>query len=267
MKTAATFQRKSCNSKLSRVLQLRYKNTKRFQTFPQAPFVASTYVSIEATCPDTCRFKNAGCYVQTGQSAHAMRRMDAGANEHHMTHPNVVEANLIDEQWKQVPQDGPGGKGRPLRLHVGGDVRDTEGANALAQACNRYLQRDGGPVWNYTHRWREVSVSAWGPAISTLASLETIAEAVEATDIGYMPSFTMASFDGERAYKVGSGIKVVPCPAQTRNLKCIDCKLCFKKLSKGTAIGFAWHGRGGSGKRKLDVIQRERFGQQTLGFG
>lgn len=267
---AATFQRKSCNSKLSLVLQKPYKNTKRFQTFPQAPFVCSTYVSIDATCPDSCRFKNAGCYVQTGQAANMMRRMDVAAKQQHSIHPNILEANLIDAQWNdpyhrraRVPQDGPGGKGRPLRLHVGGDVRDVEGANALANACEYWLERDGGPVWNYTHRWREVPVSAWGPAISTLASVETVAEAEEAVDVGYMPSFTVASFEQERGYKMGA-IKVVPCPAQTRDIKCVDCKLCFKKLPKGTAIGFAWHGRNLAGKRKLDVIQQEHNGQQTM---
>ena len=80
-----------------------------------------------------------------------------------------------------------------------------------------------------------------------------------------MPSFTMSSFESERGYSVGHGVKVVPCPAQTRDLKCNQCRLCFKKMPKGTAIGFAWHGQGSAGKRKLDVIQREQYGQRTLG--
>lgn len=277
----ATFQRKSMNSKLSHVDQIPFKG--RFQTHANPPYVCSTYVSIEATCPDTCRFKNAGCYVQTGQAAYTMRRLDAAARGM-TTHPNILEANLIDGQWSdldappgrpgpkanRVPQDGPRGKGRPLRLHVGGDVRDTEGASALAYACEAWRDRDGGPVWTYTHRWREVPFSAWGPAISALASVETVPEAEEAVELGYMPSFTMASFEQDTAYKMGS-VKVVPCPAQTRDLKCVDCQMCFKKkhstapaLPKGTAVGFAWHGRQMSGKRQLDVIQQEYHGQQQL---
>ncbi len=267
----ATFQRKSANSKLSEVEQIPHKNG-RFRTIPHPPFVCSTYVSISATCPDTCRFKDAGCYVQTGQAANTMRRMDEAARAVSTLHPNVLEAKLIDAQWSKpskmpyVPQDGPGGKGRPLRLHVGGDVRDEEGAVALAHACDNYRRRRGGKVWTYTHRWREVPVTAWGSAISALASVETVAEAEEAVDLGYMPSFTMASFEQQRAYKMGS-VKVVPCPAQTRNVKCVDCKLCFQKLPKGTAIGFAWHGRQSEGKRQLDVIQAEQRGQQRLALG
>ncbi len=265
---AATFQQKSHNSKLSRVDQIPYKD-RRFHTIPHAPFVSSTYVSISATCPDSCRFKDAGCYVQTGQAANVMRRLDADALKVHAMHPNILEANLIDHQWSNergrgshVPQDGPGGKGRPLRLHVGGDVRDQEGAEALAHACDAFRSRRGGPTWTYTHRWPAVAATAWGPAISALASVETVVEAEEAVDLGYMPSFTMSSFDQDTAYKLGS-IKVVPCPAQTRDLKCVDCRLCFKQLPKGTAIGFAWHGRQSAGKRQLDVIQQEQRVQQS----
>lgn len=274
--SAATFQRKSANAKLSTVLQKPYRG--RFQTFPQRPFVCSTYVSIDATCPDECRFKNAGCYVQVGNTMSAMKRLDAGARARPEMHPNVLEANLIDAQWNggersspgpakatRVPQDGPGDKGRPLRLHVGGDVRDVEGAQALTSACELWLERDGGPVWTYTHRWREVPVGTWGDAISALASVETVDEAVEAVDLGYMPSFTLAEFESERAYRLGS-VKVIPCPAQTRNVKCVDCRLCFKPLPKGVAIGFAWHGRGGAGKRKLEVIQLEQYGQTRMGI-
>lgn len=270
----ATFQRMSQNSKLSHVDQTPYKG--RFQTKANPPYVCSTYVSIEATCPDTCRFKNARCYVQTGQAGYTMRRLDALSRKTQV-HPNVLEANLIDAQWSdleplpgrpgpkanRVPQDGPNGGGRPLRLHVGGDVRDIEGAVALAHACEAWMERGGGAVWTYTHRWREVPVSAWGPAISALASVETVAEAEEAVELGYMPSFTMASFERDTAYRMGS-VKVVPCPAQTRDLKCVDCRLCFKKLPEGTAIGFEWHGRQMSGKRQLDVIQQEWHGQQRL---
>ena len=260
----ATFQPKSMNSKLSDIELIPYGSNRRFQTKAHAPFVSSTYVSIEATCPSACRFKDAGCYVQVGNAALPMQRLDEGARET-AQHPNVYEAELIDQQWTRgIPQDGARG-GRDMRMHVGGDIRDEEGAKALATACDRWLGRGGGMVWSYTHRWRELSPALWAGAINVLASVETAAEAFEAIARGYTPSFTMSSFESKRRHKVG-GVDVIPCPAQTRGVKCIQCRLCFAPLPKGRAIGFEWHGRGSAGKRKLDVIQREHHGQQTMGF-
>ncbi len=266
---AASFQRKSANDKLSKVLKKQHANG-RFQTFPQPPFVCSTYVSIAATCPDECTFKGAGCYVQGGNASGPMKRLDEGArlsNEH----PNVLEARLIDRQWSPdyhytmgVPQDGAQG-GRDTRLHVGGDVLDTMGAKVLAAACVRLRQRGGGKIWTYTHRWRDVPIEAWGPAISALASVETSKDAEEAIELGYTPAFTVSQFASKRVYEL-NGIRITPCPALTRGVKCINCRMCFKPLPKGGAIGFAWHGRSKVGKRRLEVIQKEELGQLRMGL-
>lgn len=263
---AASFQPKSANSKLSHV-KLKPFRGGRFNTFPQAPFVCSTYVSIKHTCPDTCKFKDAGCYVQTGQAGASMRRLERFGDITDV-HPNKLEADLLDMQWnsgyhktRQIPQDGAKG-GRDLRLHVGGDVLDLAGAHFLAGAIERWMSRGGGQVWNYTHRWRDIPADAWGP-ISTLASVETPLEAQEAVDLGYMPSWTMSRFRSEKIHSIGD-IKLMPCPAQTKDMKCNECRLCFKKLRKGTAIGFEWHGRDTTGKRRLNVIGQEMDGQRRL---
>lgn len=263
----ASFQKKSSNSKLSLVDLIPHPNG-RFQTNPKPPYVCSTYVSISATCPSSCRFKDNGCYVQTGNALVSMRRLDNAASATGV-HPNRLEAELIDRQWnseyhttrRRVPQDGKHG-GRDLRLHVGGDVKDKTGARALAAAVERWRSRGGGDAWTYTHRWRKVPVEAFG-SIVALASVEKSREAEEAVDLGYTPSFTMSGFREERAYREGA-IKVVPCPAQTRNLKCVDCRLCMRRLPKGTAIGFKWHGRQTAAKRQLDVIGQEMSGQRRL---
>jgi hypothetical protein len=268
----ASFQKKSSNSKLSHVLTRPHANG-RMQTFPQAPFVCSTYVSISATCPSTCKFKDAGCYVQTGNALGPMKRLDAEARGRHVSRITVArnEAELIDLQWSsdffrsaRVPQDGARG-GRDLRLHVGGDVVGPLHASWLGAAAERWRLRGGGRVWTYTHRWSEVAPCEWGPAIAALASVESPEEAEAAVDLGYSPAWTVAAFRDVRAHSM-SGIKLIPCPAQTRGVKCIECRLCLRPLPKGAAIGFAFHGQGHkmAGKRRLDVIDREMRGQERL---
>ena len=57
---------------------------------------------------------------------------------------------------------------------------------------------------------------------------------------------TVERFPGPRAYDLG-GVRVVPCPAQTRGVVCTDCRLCLRPghlLARRLAIGFAVHGSG-----------------------
>lgn len=254
-----SLQRRSSNDKLSHVRRRRHRNG-RFQTFPQPPYVASTYVSIEATCPNSCRFKGAGCYAQSGQAANAMQRLDAEAKRHALsgTEVNELEARLLDAQWsyyrKGVPQDGARG-GRDLRLHVGGDTASNAGALALGGAADRFMSRGGGSVWTYTANWREIEPISFGP-VSAYASVQTPEEATMAVDHGWTPAWTVRKLPQRRAFREpSSGIKIVPCPAQTSGMKCVRCRLCFRPLPKGTAVGFELHGRGmHQASRRLPVL-------------
>lgn len=257
----ATFQRKSANDKLSHVRRVRHANG-RYQTFPQAPYVCSTYVSIESTCPDTCTFKGHGCYVQDGQSSMAMQKLDKAGEGIEGTEVNKMEADLINARWVcGIPQDGYGG-GRDLRLHVGGDFASVKGAVALGLASESWRHRGGGQVWAYTHRWREIWAEDFGPDLHVLASVETPEEAEQAIHDGYTPAITVVSFYRARAYNIPghNHLKIIPCPAQTRHRKCNECRLCFKPLPKGVMIGFQLHGMGASKARKRLTV----LGQETM---
>lgn len=241
----ASFQKTSSNDKLSVVLRKRHKN-KRYQTYPTRPYVCSTYVSIKSTCPEECRFRNAGCYPQVGNSAQYVQQLDDSAVGMDGYDIALAEADLINRAWPRgIPQDGARG-GRDLRLHVAGDTACTKSAYALGWAAERWRARGGGAVWTTTHRWREIAPYAFGPAISVLASVETPGEVLQAIDLGYMPAITMVEFRDKRAFSLpeAPAVKVVPCPSQTRGIKCIHCRLCFKKLPKGRVIGFQLHGNG-----------------------
>jgi hypothetical protein len=134
---------------------------------------------------------------------------------------------------------------RPLRLHVVGDCRTRTAARIVAQAAERYRRRAGRPVWTYTHAWRAVPRADWG-CVSVLASCETPAQAAEAMEAGYAVALLVADFPSEAAF-AHAGLRVIPCPEQTRGTTCRDCRLCWddRRLhAAGLVIGFRAHGQG-----------------------
>ena len=256
---------KSASHKLAPIRYEDYLHPKSGRTFrrpfPVAPFVASTYVSIRSTCPDTCPMKDAGCYAQQGFTAHALRLLDAQAAELRPRDVIAAEALAIrrlfvakttgrhsPENTGRVPQDGYRGRGRDLRLHMAGDVpRDSIdlAVNQLAQAAHDWRARGGGDVWTYTHQWAHVARAWWGP-IKVLASCETPRQVREARARQYAAALLVTHFpNGPRAFRVANvpGV-VVPCPAQTKeSVTCATCRLCMADLVKlNVTIGFAPHG-------------------------
>lgn len=223
---------------------------------PVGPYCSATYVSIEATCPDTCRFKAGACYITAGFTALMARQLDESADSGDATIRG--EADLLDRAFGggRVPQDGARG-GRDLRLHVGGDVADMFSIAALTWAVDDWKLRGGGAVWTYTHRWREIERVEWG-TISVLASCETVADAELAVSRGYVPALVVDAFPSERAFRLsGLSLRFIPCPAETRGTTCVECRLCFddaKLQERGMAIAFALHGLGAS-KVRLPVLE------------
>ncbi len=248
MSAAVSFQKKSANAKLSPQDQVPYRHPASGRLFqrpiPKPPYACSTSVSIEATCPVTCRYKDNGCYEQAGLTGGRAKKRDQAAEG--MTGDEVaeLEAATIDAQFPRgVPQDGARG-GRDLRLHVAGDAPSEAGARMLAGAAQRWLDRRGGAVWTYTARWGEIPREAWGP-IHVLASVQTIEEADEAASLGYTPAYSISTFESTRRYPMRfskAGLQVLPCPAQTRDRDCVSCRLCLRELAPNIAIGFEVHG-------------------------
>ena len=253
-----TFRAKSRNGKLSPVLQVTARGNPRL--IAQRPFVSSTYVSIATTCPNTCPFKAGACYAITGITGIAGRKLDAAAQG--LTADQVIaeETRLIDGAFNRgrVPQDGARG-GRDLRLHVGGDVGSTAGAQLLAGAAGRWRNRGGGAVWSFTHTWREVPHEAWA-SISVLESSEQPEDIRAARAAGYAAAIVVDKFPSDKAFSLpGSTTKIVPCPAETRGKTCVECRLCLdadKLARRNIAIAFEAHGPTARRVREALVQQR-----------
>jgi hypothetical protein len=204
-----------------------------------------------ATCPPTCPWAESpgrpgACYVVAGFQRFLADRLDREALDLDPVEVIRAEADLIRSSFRRgpVPQDGPDGGGRALRLHVAGDIEGVDGAEFLAGAAKDWVRRGGARPWSYTHRWAEVRRLAWGP-VSVLASVEDPADLGAAARQGYAPALVVERFPSEAAFKV-RGWRVVPCPFETRGTPCVECKLCWRGdelLASRAAIGFQVHGQ------------------------
>jgi hypothetical protein len=263
---AVSMQLASANTKLApqRVVDVvdRLDPTKSRTRFePSGPYCASTYVSIAATCPSVCPFRDNGCYAQAGASHLTMGKLDRHGRRTTGLAVSRSEAKKLAAAWPRgVPQDGHRG-GRDLRLHVGGDVSCEAGARAIAGAVAQLQKRGLGSTWTYTHRWRDIPREAFG-TISVLASCETPAEVLEANALGYAAAITVDHFPGRRAFPVAAGVKAIPCPYEGGgSTTCIKCRLCFDDVrlrEAGRAIAFAVHGASASAaKGRLRVLNGE----------
>lgn len=257
---SAVFVAATCNAKLAPIE--RVPTATRPRPTARPPFVSTTSASIQATCPKTCPFIGRGCYAEVGFTRFIGARLDEAARGAAPEEVIAEEVRLMDGAFGggRIPDDGTGSP-RALRLHVGGDVGSEEGARMLAAAAFRWQRRGGGPVWTYSHWWRLVPRSAWG-VVSVLASVETATDIEQARAAGYVSAITVDAFPSERAFRLrGSTARIIPCPAETRQRTCAECRLCLDGAGlfrRNQAIAFAPHGSEARRVRETLIQLRRR---------
>jgi hypothetical protein len=228
-----------------------------------------TTIAPRQSCPDSCRFKKNGCYPDHDNTRTHWDRVTAQAEG--MTPEQIAQAE-VDLLLKSKRRTSD------VRLHIAGDTKTPEAARILAAGATAYMNRARQSlahppenrrgrlprrgtrppaVWTYTHAWREVHRDDWGPDISVLASCETVADVLAAEARGYVAALVMETFPSKQPFQL-EGLKVVPCPYQTRKVKCDHCRLCLndqRTLKRaGITIGFALHGMGT--KKAKEVLRR-----------
>ncbi len=207
--------------------------------------VAATYAPITKTCPASCPLRDNGCYAQSGNVAFAVRRTEAYTDGLDGDTVAILEGDELSDLASSAP------RGHPLRIHVSGDAITPFRASQMARGAAYWP----GPVWSYTHAWGAVPRAAWG-RVSVLASCETLAGVQLALALGCAAALVVPDHPKDGRARTVDGVKLIPCPAQTRGVKCTDCRLCWNDallLKQGACITFAAHGA--SKKRTLNVIQ------------
>lgn len=228
---------------IASLLVLRSKNTK-------VGNVAATYAPIKSTCDRACPFFDNGCYAQQGKVGMHLRDnvepVYAG-----------LDGDTLAELESAAIRDGAAylrrrGIRRPLRMHVSGDATTNKRAAVLASAASHWP----GHVWTYTHAHRTVDRSAWG-GVSVLASCESLDDAKAAMARGYAAAVVTGPHPADGKAYTKDGVKVIPCPAQTReDVTCEKCRLCWNDralVARNAAIAFEAHGP--AKKRALTVIR------------
>lgn len=205
---------------------------------------AVTYASIAATCPKTCALKGEGCYAQGGRVAILVKQLDEQAGN--ALAVARAEAEAIRANAKKAPP------GYPLRLHASGDCRTNQTAAIVALAAADWP----GPVWAYTHAWRDVSRKAWG-GVSVLASIEDPADGRAALAAGYAPALVTHEHPKDGRAWTKAGVTWIPCPEQTRGVQCVQCRLCFDaEALKQRRAGIAFAAHGNFAKRAKRVLRQ-----------
>jgi len=216
--------------------------------------IDATYVSIKNTCPNSCAFKNEGCYALSSFVGMINARMQRRAKSNSPLEMARQEAKVIDAAYN----GGPVPFGRMLRLHVAGDSRTIKGTRVINAAIGRWKARGGGQVYSYTHAWKHVPRSTWSN-VGILASVDNVKDIALARERGYAPALVVPEFASAKAFNLsGTDTKFIPCPAQTRDVGCSDCQLCMRTdylYSSNRGIAFAAHGINKlKVKRRLNVI-------------
>ncbi len=227
---------------LASIAVQRSKNPKLSRTVGA---VATTWAA-QKTCSPLCPLRFNGCYYEKGPAAFTGRRLNRAARSLQPYEIARQEAHAI----RALPGD------KPLRLHSGGDCRTAGAARLLADAVKAYIgkrvnyRREHGlptpACWTYTHSWRTIPRSAWGP-ISVLASCDNADEVAWAHRRGYATALVTEAHPGKKRYTlptVPRPIAVLPCVEQTMGVKCDECKLCWndkRLLAARITVGFARH--------------------------
>jgi hypothetical protein len=259
---AVLVMRESTNRKLSPV-EMVDVGMERKRPYARRPFVSSSFLPVNPTCPRSCPFRGNGCMAETGYTGRPNRKLEAVARDLELTATDaaIAEAHVIDRLFPHgVPRDGgrDGQSPRDFRLHVSGDVGGVVAARALGDAVARWKARGGGSAWTFTHAWKRVHRRDFGP-ISVLASVESRSQVEAVRERGYAPAITVDSFYDSRAFELWPGAKWIPCPAELGKTTCVECRLCLDRTDwmreTGRGIAFAVHGPGAeSAKRKLRVV-------------
>ena len=199
-------------------------------------FMPVTYNSA-ATCPDSCIFKNNGCYASAG------------------FHTRL--------NWQAVTDGKRGGSFKELlnnikalppltfwRAHIAGDIPANDRGEVSEVYINKVSEANKGRR-GYTYSHHDINIKnnsklfkkANNKNFIINVSTESEQQADTAVNVHKLPAvMVVKSTEHRNAWTTAGGNRVVVCPAQTAGRSCIDCQLCADRPSPRLIIAFKAHG-------------------------
>jgi len=194
------------------------------------------------TCPDTCPFKNNGCYAQYGPLKLHWDRVSRG--ERMMPWTEFLDA------IRRLP------KQQLWRHNQAGDLPG-QGTSVDAVLLGQLVRANRGKRgFTYTHKPMTVDNlvlvrDATQNGFTINASASSLAEADTLMDLGLQVVAVVPESAPEKGTTPG-GYPYVVCPAQDQdNMNCANCGLCQLADPKRPVIAFRAHG---TGKKKIEAL-------------
>lgn len=198
------------------------------------------------TCPESCPFKNNGCYAESGPLALHWRKVTEGTR-------GMGETDFLTA-IKALP------KSQLWRHNQAGDLPTLDG-ETISRAFLKALvsANKGKRGFTYTHhRLTPENIDTIAEAnlggFTINISGNNAIQAVKLFKAYKLPTTTVLPVDAPNCQEV-DGVKVVACPAEKSDkINCSNCALCAIP-NREYVIGFRAHG---TGKRKANLIATDR---------
>jgi hypothetical protein len=191
----------------------------------------SVVYSSRSTCPDSCAHKGAGCYAESGPISTHWRKVDTQG----------IDLDSLCESIRTIP------RGSLWRYGVAGDLPgngDTLDKMALVKIVRANKGRRG---FTYTHKLADLDAIRGATRQGFTVNVST--DSIELADYYYsldLPVTVVVPRERPEVTYTPNGVRVVVCPAQTRDdVTCQSCGLCAV-ASRRVIVGFRAHGSGAS---------------------
>ena len=196
--------------------------------------------SSRSTCPDRCAHKGAGCYAEYGPISIQWRKVDQTG----------IDLEQLCESIRTIPI------GSLWRYGVAGDLPG-QGETLDRQALDKLVRANRGRRgFTYTHKLTDLDAirdaTARGFTVNVSADSVALADHYYAQDL---PVTVVVPRDAPEVTYTPEGVRIVVCPAQTRqDVTCQICGLCAV-ASRRAIVGFRAHGVGaGKVEKRLKVV-------------
>lgn len=202
-----------------------------------------------STCPDTCSFKNGGCYAKGGPSLIHWRRLSNGLKgqqwsdfcntvktkirrgqiwRHNSAGDLVGDNKLIDGEALKLLVDANKGKMGYTYTHK--PVIASNSENPLLQVSEETAENNRKAVEHANKNGFTINLSA-----------DNLKQADALSGLGIAPVVVVLTSETKQTVFTPEGRKVIICPAtQREGVDCASCKLCQRQ--RGVIIGFPAHG-------------------------
>jgi len=205
-------------------------------------FMPVTYNS-RLSCPDSCIFKNNGCYADNYHTALNWDKVTSGERGGTFKELlNNIKALKPGTIWRAcVAGDIPSNnKGEISRTYIKGITEANQGLKGYTYTHNRL------DIGENISLLKTANKQGFTVNIST----ETEAAADNAVLNSLPTVIVVKSTETRRAWFTKNKNKIIVCPAQTNGVNCIDCQLCQHR-PKNLIIAFKAHG---NQAKKIDKI-------------